>query len=294
MHLIIILYSLFASIFTLQKETLKYAEPLFLIGIRMTISGFILILHEITNKNLIKIKLKHIPLFIILSLLNIYLTNILEIWGMSYITSSKTCLIYSLSPFITAIFSYLTIKEKLSIKKKIGLIIGFIGLIPIIYTQSQEEINIGKFFILTLPEISIIGAVICNTLGWITLKKIIIKNYSPIIANGYSMLLGGTLILIHSYTFKEMWINFPIYNINIFIFYNILTGIISNIICYNLFGHLLKKYTVTFMSFAGLMTPIFASCFGIIFHNEIITWHFYASNIIFTIGLIIYHNEELK
>lgn len=294
MHLIIILFALFASIFTLQKETLKYAEPLFLIGVRMTFSGSILIIYEVIKNKNIKIKIKHITLFITLSILNIYLTNILEIWGMSYITSSKTCLIYSISPFITALISYITIKEKLSIKKKIGLFIGFIGLIPIIYTQSKEEINIGKFLILTLPEISIITAVICNILGWIILKKIIIKNYSPIIANGYSMLFGGIMILTHSYLYKEIWNPLPIYNINTFIIYNILTSIISNIICYNLFGYLLKKYTVTFMSFAGLMTPIFSSFFGIIFHKEIITWHFYAANILFAIGLIIYHKEEIK
>ncbi|QQG46675.1 MAG: DMT family transporter [Candidatus Azosocius agrarius] len=294
MYLIILLFALFASIFTMQKETLKYAEPLFLIGTRMIFSGILLILYEIINKKLIRIKLKHISLFITLSLLNIYLTNMLEIWGMSYITSSKTCLIYSLSPFIAALFSFFLMKEKLSIKKKLGLIIGFIGLAPIIYTQNIEEINVGKIFLLTIPEISIIGAIICNILGWIILKKIIINNYSQIIANGYSMFFGGLLILIHSYIHKEFWIILPIYNFKTLIIYSILTSIISNIICYNLFGYLLKKYTVTFMSFAGLITPIFASIFGIIFHKEIITWHFYASNILFAIGLIIYHREEKK
>jgi drug/metabolite transporter (DMT)-like permease len=48
------------------------------------------------------------------------------------------------------------------------------------------------------------------------------------------------------------------------------------------------------MSFAGLVTPFFASFFGWYFLGETISWHYFASIIVFSIGLTIFYLEELK
>ena len=69
--------------------------------------------------------------------------------------------------------------------------------------------------------------------------------------------------------------------------------LISNVVCYNLYGHLLKRFSATFMSLAGLITPLFASLFGWYFLDEVITWHFYMSMFIFSIGLFIFYQEEI-
>jgi len=43
-----------------------------------------------------------------------------------------------------------------------------------------------------------------------------------------------------------------------------------------------------------LITPLFASLFGWYFLNEAITWHFYASMAIFSLGLTLFYQEELS
>ncbi|MCB1711959.1 MAG: DMT family transporter, partial [Candidatus Riesia sp.] len=214
--LVLTLFALFASIFSLQKLNLKYSEPFFLMGFRMFISGLILILYSILSKNIraIKIKKIHIKFFIYLAIYNIYLNSIFEIWGLENMISSKVCLIYSTSPFITAIISFLILNEKLNIRKSIGIIIGLFGLMPIIYFKSRiENLTLN----LSLPEISVILAVISSVLGWIYLKKIIKLGYSFIIANGISMFLGGTLILFHSFVFGENWNILPVKDWSYFI-----------------------------------------------------------------------------
>lgn len=258
----------------------------------MLIAGLILLIYtKKIKKTKIIINKKDIKFFIYLSIYNIYLNSVLEIWGLTKLNSSKVCLLYSLSPFLTAIISFIILKEKTNLKKIIGITIGFLGLLPII---GENSINIAKSFYITQAEISIILAVISSVLGWIFLKKIINLGYCIIMANGISMSLGGLLILINSFIFGENWNYLPIINIKNFIIITIITIIISNIICYNLFGYLLKTFSTTFMTFSGLTTPFFASLFGWFFLNEKITTNFFISIFIFLIGMIIFYIEETK
>lgn len=299
MHLVVLLFALFASLFTISKETLLHASPFFIIGSRMTLAGIIFISYvmitdkeKITNffkQNLIKT----ISLITILGFTNIYLTNILEIWSMQFTTSAKTCLLYSLSPFFAALVAYLMLKENMSKKKWIGMAIGFAGLIPIFNLESAFESQSGTFLSISLAEIGMLGAVVCSVFGWILLKKLITElNCSILVANGFSMLLGGVLALAHSYYSNEPWSPIPVTNLMPFLRNTIIMCLVSNVICYNLYGTLLRKYSATFMSFAGLMTPIFASLFGWAFLNETISWHYFAAICLFGAGLFIFYAEE--
>jgi drug/metabolite transporter (DMT)-like permease len=295
MHLVILLFLLFASLFTLQKDTLNYCEPFFLVGSRMLFAGAILTAYVLIRHKpkALHIKREHISALVLLAVSNIYLTNIFEIWAIKYMVSSKACLIYSLSPFVAALVAFVVLKERLSKKKMVGMAIGFLGLLPIIFTQTQEELTTGTFLVFTLAELSIVGAVFCSVYGWIMLKKLMSEyQYSPLVANGLSMMLGGGLALLHSYYAGEQWNPIPVTDMQPFIVNTLFMCAISNFICYNLYGYLLKRFSATFMSFAGLVTPIFASMFGFLFLQEVVTWHFYVSIVLFSLGLVIFYREE--
>lgn len=296
MVLVIVLYALFGSLFALTKGALDFSEPFFLIGSRMTFAGLLLLAHQfIWNRSAFKFKFKHLKALFLLGFLNIYLTNVAEIWGLQHMVSAKACLIYSLSPFLAAIVAYFVLRETLSQKKWMGLVIGFFGLIPIFMTQTSSESLSGSFAFVSLAELALLTAVVCSVYGWTLLKKVINEyQYSPLMANGISMTLGGTLALLHSYLTGESWAPVPVSQVSPFLQNTLLVCLFSNIIAYNLYGHLLKRYTATFMSFAGLMTPLFASFFGWLFLKETITWHYIASIGIFSIGLTIFYQEELK
>ncbi|HRE30725.1 MAG TPA: EamA family transporter, partial [Candidatus Berkiella sp.] len=88
--------------------------------------------------------------------------------------------------------------------------------------------------------------------------------FTPIMANGVSMLIGGILALTHSYLSGETWAPIPVVNGKFYAFAEcaLWMTLISNVICYNLYGFLLKRFSATFMALAGLITPLFASLFG--------------------------------
>src|SRR5437016_8607486 len=114
MWLVLLLYALFASVFTASKLALTAAEPFFLVGSRMLLAGLgMLIFQYFRDKKAFVFKKAAIVHLLLLALFNIYLTNVFEFCGLKYLTSFKTCFIYSLSPFISAIVSSLFFSEKL-------------------------------------------------------------------------------------------------------------------------------------------------------------------------------------
>ncbi len=295
MWLVFILYALFASVFTVAKGALDYASPFFLVGSRMMIAGVLMLGYAaIRSSGSLRLSKDSAIRVMLLGFFNIYLTNVLELWGLKYLTSFKTCFIYSLSPFLSALLSYAILKDVLSLRKWMGLLIGFLGLWPILANQSQHELTTGTLWGLSGAEIAVVAAVVCSVLGWILLRQLVHgSNCPPVVANGYSMLFGGVLAIIQS-SIVETWDPLPISNYNIWLESTVFLIIVSNIICYNLYGSLLKKFSPTFMAFAGLSTPLFTALFGWIFHGEMIDIWFFVSLAIVFFGLLIFYFEEIK
>lgn len=293
--LVFVLYALFALVFVTSKFGLEYTSPLFLVGSRMVVAGVLMLVYLfLFKRETFRLTRSNIIALLALALFNIYLTNACEFWGLQYLTAAKTCFLYSLSPFLSALFAYFILSETMTAKKWIGLSIGFLGTLPMLLQQSGTEEMIGGFLFLSWPELSVLGAVVFSVYGWILLKKLCAEQQqSPLMANGMSMLIGGIMALVNSY-FVEEWNPIPVTQWAPFLTASVLLIIFSNLICYNLYGLLLRRYSAAFMSFAGFTTPIFTALFGWIFLGETTTWHLYASlSVIFT-GLYIYHGDELK
>lgn len=295
MYLVFVLYMLFAGVFTTAKTALGYSHPVFLVGTRMFAAGILMLIYlAIRYPEQFKFKKRDIWRVLQLAALNIYLTNVLEFWGLQYLTSFKTCFIYSLSPFLSAIFSYFLLSEKMTWKKCLGLIVGFAGFIPILLGQTGAEESAGQLFFLSWAEISVMGAAVCSVYGWILLRQLVSEDgYSPLMANGLSMSIGGGIALCHSFL-TEPWNPIPVTEFYPFLECTLLLMLLSNLLAYNLYGHLLKTYTATFVSFAGFTTPLFSALFGWFFLGEQVTTPFYISAIIVYTGLFLFHQEELR
>lgn len=224
----------------------------------------------------------------------VYLTNIFEFWGLQYLTSAKACLIYSLSPFLAAIFSYMEFKEKITWRKFVGLLVGFIGFIPVLLYQTGAEQLLGGIAFLSWAELALILATIASVYGWILLRKLgKDEGMSPLMTNGASMTLGGICALVHSLV-VEQWDPLPVSDYEGFFQGVFLMIVISNLLCYNLYGWLLKRYTATFLSFAGLTTPLFAALFGWLMLKETVSWTFFLSLGVVSLGLWLVYSEELR
>jgi drug/metabolite transporter (DMT)-like permease len=295
--LVILMYGVWSSMFSIAKVALQYSPPIFLTGSRMAIAGAILLAYcAIAKRSAFKLDRKQMVSLGLLAVFSIYLTNVLEFWALQYLSAAKTCFIYSLSPFFAAFFSYLHFGERMNGKKWLGLSVGFLGMIPVLLIQTGAEELLSAIGFLSWPSLAIMGAALCSVYGWVLLR-LVVKNQmiSPVMANGASMFFGGMLAFSHS-LFSEVWNPIPVSleNLSPFLGWTLLMAFVSNIVCYNLYGLMLKKFTATFLSFLGLLSPIFASVHGWLFLGEPISWIIFASTAIVSCGLWIVYAAELK
>lgn len=295
MFLVFTLYALFASVFTVGKVSLNYAQPFFIVGSRMAVAGVLMVAYQLyKDKSAFKFHPSGWLNIALFAALGIYVTNACEFWGLQFLTSSKTCFLYSTSPFISALLSYFILKESMSKKKWWGLGIGFLGLLPILLSQGAGEMKSGGFFIFSWPEIALLVATTASALGWILLRQTVThKKINLFVANGLGMLIGGFITLGHSYG-VESWNPIPVSNFVPFAETALALLVISNLLAYNLYGYLLKRYSATFMAFAGFSTPFFAAIFGWMFLKESVPLPLWGGLVLLFAGLFLFHQEEIK
>lgn len=294
MFFVFLVFALFSTVFVISKVGLLYSQPLFFLGSRMILAGVLFVGYQLFKDfTQLKIFKTHFWKIICLALFNIYLANLFEFLGLQYLPSYKTSFIYSFSPFISALFSFFIFSEKMNFKKWSGLLIGFFGFLFIFFKESDATAQ-GYLFSFSWPEVSVMFAAISSVYGWILLCQLVKEAAcSPLMANGLSMLIGGGFAIAHSAIVEE-WNPLPVSEFLPFLKFTLLLVLISNLICYNLYGSLLKRFSPTFMSFAGFTTPIFTALFGWIFLDEMLTWSIGISFLTIILGLLMFYQEELK
>jgi len=287
MFLVIALYALLASTFSIGKMLLQFTTPLFLIAIRMILAGIILLVVSLIKGGKITIKKQDVGFFWLASIIHILIPYATEFWALQYLSPSQSCLFYNLTPFFTALFSYIIFHEVITFKKWIGFAIGLSGIMYFVQMPGAYD------FQFSLVNFMMIISVMTSSLGWI-LIRILVKHrgYSPLYVNGITMLLGGVGSIALSYYYEPQGM-LDYQSVPTFLGMLLLMILIANIIFYNLYGYLLRTYSATFLSFAGFITPLFAAFFEWIIFGTAIPAHFFICLGIVSFGIIIFYHEEL-
>jgi drug/metabolite transporter (DMT)-like permease len=273
----------------------------------MIIAGLLLLgYYTVIQRKSIRIHKSDIWTFVQLALFHVFITYVFEFWALETVSAATDALFFNLSPFITALLSLILCNEWLSAKQWLGLVIGFIGFLPLFYAQQTvcassliDMIRACLFF--SKAELLLIVAVSSSSYGWILMQKLVrTDHYSPVLVNGISMLWGGIISLVVSLLTETTFIKTTgpdtlwHYNIPMFIWYLFMLIVLTNIISYNLYGFLLKQYSATLIALAGGLTPIFTAFFDWVLFGQLITWHFVATVILVCFGLFIFYLDELK
>jgi len=300
--LVFCMYLLFATTFTLAKAVLSFITPILFIGIRMIIAGTLMLsYHRAYSIYPIRIPRKDWGLFAQGILFIIFCAYVFEFWALQYIDSGKASLFFNLSPFITALIAYFIWHERLTKFQLIGMAIGFLGFIPLMYCMpSTLDISGQCVAFVGLPELVLFVSVISFAYGWIIIKElVVVRSYSTLVVNGISMLGGGMLALITSFLLEgkphliaatgHQWEA----AVKVAGYMGALI-LISNVICYNLYAYLLREYTATFLSFAGFTTPFFAVLLGVLFLGETVTLEICVTAGLVALGLFIFYKDEFR
>ena len=288
MYLVFFLYALLASTFSIGKLLVQLLPPIFLISIRMIIAGFLVTSTWFFCYSDKKIRTSDWWLFAMVILFHILFPFISEYIALQDMSPSSACLMYNLSPFFAAIFSYFIFDEKMTPKKWLGFSIGLAGII--FYIQSQQAIDLN----MSWANVLMLFSVITSSLGWIFVRLLVKnKGYSIMLVNGLAMFVGGLVALPLSRIFEGPM---NIYILELPYIMGLLAAMIfiANILFYNLYGYLLTKYTATFLSFVGFVTPLFAALFEWFFFGTTVNSDFFLTVCVVGMGIFIFYQEELK
>lgn len=294
MFSIIFLYLVFAATFPIAKQAISYASPYFIVAFRLIVSGIIFLAYQylFDRKNFF-IQKKDLWLFFKAITFYIYLAFIPEYWALRRLTATKVVIIYALIPFATAGFAYFLTKERLTKTKIFGMIIGFLGMIPLIMTPDHAKSTAQEFLTVSLAEAVLLVAVIALAYGWFPVKKLMTRGYTLPMINGTTMLVGGICALFTSFAIDGIY-PLPIYQTGPFLLFAFALIIMANGIYYNLYGKLLRRYSFTLVSFASFLSPIFGTFFGWLFLSDQIRWNHFATLGCIALGLYVFYREELQ
>lgn len=287
MILLILWQALWAASIPLSKILLSYSPPIFLAGIRMASAGVLLLgYHYLIKRDKIALPQADWWLYLQVIFFGIYAKYILRYIGLSSMSSVKFAFMLNITPFCVALGSYLVFQERVLYRQWIGLMIGFIGFIPILLTNT-----VSNAFI-TWADCAVIAEMAAHSYSVILLRKLVRdKGHTSSMTNGIRMFGGGILALMTSwYTESTLSVQG---GSNFFIGLALLI-ILSNIICHNWHLFLLKKYSATFLTFTDFLSPLFVSLYGWIFFHEVMTWHYAVSAVCVVIGLYLFYYDELS
>ncbi|BDC34550.1 S-adenosylmethionine/S-adenosylhomocysteine transporter [Candidatus Dependentiae bacterium Noda2021] len=296
MFLLVLLNAITGATYPIAKAALNFAPAIFMTAMRMFIAGILIIGWEwLRGSCRYKFDKQGVALLAALVLFNVYLTNVLQFWALNYVGAGKAAFIANLTPFISALLAYFFFKESFSVKKLIGLSIGFLSFIPLIISQPTVEAavetasRVGYW-----PEIALVVSTLMSVLGWLAMKRLMqVQTNCIMMANGLSMLIGSFLFFPTSWAVETRDL-FPVSNVPYFLLSMAGLIFVNNLVSYNGFAFLMGRYSTTLLFFGGFLNPLFASLYGWYFLGEEITWQVYVAVAGVVVGLILFYLDEKK
>lgn len=304
-------FGLMASAISANKVLLYALKPEFLVGIRMTLGGALLGTYTFfhTKHRLRWHALKpYIPLLLMVALFTTYFPSNLKAYALAHMPSSKMAFFGTLDPFVTALYTYFFFKERLSLTKVFGIIIGFLGMMILIL--GTADIELQAFSVFSYPELAAFWAIVLSRFGWIQAQQLLKKEIvNPVQINVIIMIVGGIISLLTAFLRDQttavpllhaplsLFLYFPLSWLNsqgllvLFLAYTIIVG---NVFGYTLYAQGLKQHSAIFISLASFSIPLFVSFFGWLFLNEPLSMSFFLACAVTFMGLLVFYLDERK
>lgn len=235
-----------------------YTQILFA-GIRFTLAGILTILiGSVLNRELLVPKKKSIPNIIKLSMFQTVLQYIFFYMGLARTSGVKSSIIEGSNTFIAILIACLVFKqEKLNLKKVLGCVIGFAGVVLVNITKDGIDMNMTF-----MGE----GAILMSAVAYAIssgLIKIYSKDDNPVMLSGYQFLFGGILLMVAGFAMGGRITQVNPQGIMMLIYLACISAV-----AYSLWGVLLKYNPVSKVAVFGFMNPVFGVILSAWWLNE--------------------------
>lgn len=247
-------------------------------GVRFLIAGILIVAFgSITEKKLLLPSKSSLPSIGVLSLTQTIIQYVFFYIALANTSGVNSSIINGSNNFFAIIIAFFLLREKLSVKKIVGCLLGFGGVI----LASISQGTVGGFNVLG-EGFMIISAISC-ALSNVLLKKFSQK-HNPLILSGYQFIFGSIVMIIIGVSLGGRLTAINPYGILILIYLALLSCI-----TYTIWSLLLKYNGVAKISIFGFITPVAGSIMSALFLGEyqLFDWKYLVALILVALGIFI-------
>ena len=189
---------LWGSAFAGAKIGFRYADPIYLSGMRFTLAGLLLIPVMIANKVDLRGALKHWPFMLLFAFMQTFLQYGLFFMGLDKVPAATSAVIIGAGPLFVAIMAHLTLADdKMTMRKAAAITLGLAGVVFISLTKGELAAGGGASFYAGVALL-----VLSNIIGSYTNIMVVKKksyNISPVVLTAFANFTGGIMLLITAF-----------------------------------------------------------------------------------------------
>lgn len=288
-HLQIILAMAIVGSSVVFGKLITSTFPVFLASeLRFIIATVILLaLFYHKEKRLPSIETKYLRTLFLQALTGVFLFNLFMLYGLRYTTAVDAGIITSTLPAVVGIIAFLFLKEKLSIKKGLGILFAVSGVLLINLVGDGAG---GVHSLSLMGNLLIFGAVIGEAL-FITLGKSVTPYINPLTITTMMSLFG--LVLFLPFSIYEA-VHFDFSAVGLMDWLNIIYfGVVVTVLAFLLMYQGLSKVSA---SSAGVLTsvlPVSSLILSAVILQETITLY-HLLGMVFVFGAICFISVEPK
>ena len=269
---LIVLSLIWGSSFILMKKALLGLTPIQVGAFRIIITAIFLLI--IGFKKLLKIKKKDWYYLALNALLGTFFPVFLFAYGINKIDSSIASILNSFTPLNTLIFGALFFGFSFSKRQALGVFIGLVGTVMLIFKGAELHPNQDYFYAVFILIASVGYALNVNIL-----KKYLqdVDAVGIAVANFVLLIIPAIIILWNTHYFET----FKATNTNIMaLVYMIVLSVFGTAIAKIMFNRLVQISTPIFSSSVTYIIPIVAVTWGILDGEKILFTQFISGLII--------------
>lgn len=188
---LILASSIWGGMYVVVKVVVAVIPPLELVWMRYLLALVALVIIGLVTKQSWRIKGQHFGIIIAIAIIGYVISIVTQETGTMLSTAQMGAIITSTTPAFMVVFASLILKERLSIKKMISVILATTGVITIV---GIDDIDMSS----TLGGISLIIAALTWALMSVLIKRLP-GGYSQIVVTTYATLIAVVVLTPLSY-----------------------------------------------------------------------------------------------
>ena len=190
-----------AGAFIAGKLSVPFIPAFTLTFLRFFIATIILyFVVSYKDKSNYKLTKKDIPIFLFTGIIGMFGYHIFFFTALKYTTAINSSLIGATNPIITTILCIIFLKDKITPKRSLGIILSFLG---VFLTITNANLSLMRDLSLNKGDLLMLIAV-CMWAAYSVFSKKVMHKFSPLILTFYSFLFC-TVLLIPFVLYEKPW-----------------------------------------------------------------------------------------